>query len=240
MNDSHEVWDELAAAYALHALERDEELRLLAHVDGCTTCRERLDDYTLVAAQLGSLPDDDVEPPAWADIRPLQLPGAASAPAAPARVLAFRRRTVAVRVLAAAAAVVVAAGVVVGWQLGRSGPTSATAALTACRHQAGCRIIELHGQGGNAADLLVVNGTASLVPLAMAAPPSGRMYVLWQLPRDGSPIPVASMRDVAHQSPNVALPAGYADTAAFAVSLEAAGGMPSRPSRVLAVGAAPN
>jgi len=237
MTESHEQWDELAAAYALHALERDEELRLLAHVDTCTACRDRLDEYTLVAAQLGSLPDDDVAPPAWADIRPLQLPPAAPAPA---RVIPFRRRTVAVRALAAAAAVVVAAGVVVGWQLGRSGPSSATAALTACRHQVGCRVIELRGQGRNSADLLVVNGTASLVPLAMAAPPSGRMYVLWQLPRDGSPIPVASMRDVAHQTPNVTLPAGYADTAAFAVSLEIAGEMPSRPSRVLAVGAAPN
>ncbi|MBV9098204.1 MAG: anti-sigma factor [Frankiaceae bacterium] len=234
MNDSHEVWDELAAAHALHALEPAEELRLLAHVETCTTCRDRLDDYTLVAAQLGSLTDDDVEPPAWSTIRS-QLPGTTPAPVVP-----LRRRVVATRLLAAAAAVVVVAGAAAGWELSRPGPTTATAALTACRHQVGCRIVELRGQGGTSADLLVVNGSASLVPVAMPSPPTGRMYVLWQLPRDGSPIPVASMRDVTHQSPTVSLPTGYADTAAFAVSMEAAGALPSRPSRVLATGAAPN
>ena len=53
-DDSHSPWDELAAAHALQALELLEQLQLLAHVDTCPPCRDRLKDFTLVAAQLGA------------------------------------------------------------------------------------------------------------------------------------------------------------------------------------------
>ncbi|MDQ1746082.1 MAG: hypothetical protein QOD07_345 [Frankiaceae bacterium] len=243
MTDSHEFWDELAAAHALHALEPDEEVRLLAHVDGCATCRGRLDDYNLVAAQLGSLSDDDVRPPSWADIRS-QLPGArATTEARPAaRVVPLRRPVLGARVLAAAAALVVLAGAGVAWQLSRPGasPSASTAALAACRHQAGCQLVQMRGRRGDTADVLVVDGAASLVPLTLPVLPAGRTYVLWQLPRDGSPLPVVSFSDATRQTPKVLLPADYADTAAFAVSVEAAGSKPTRPTDVLAAGAATN
>ncbi|HET6907964.1 MAG TPA: anti-sigma factor [Mycobacteriales bacterium] len=239
LSGAHHPWDELVAAHALHALEPDDELLLLAHVDCCGSCRDRLDGFTLVAAQLGSLTDGTVDPPAWSAIRPPSHGSAAPPPAADvARVLPLRRRMTS-RALSAAAAAVVAAGVAaVGWQLSPAGPSASSAALTACRQQSGCRIIQVHGQGGDAAAVLVEAGRASLVPVHITVPPDGRMYVLWQLPRDGSPIPVVTFHDTTRQTSSVPLVTGYSDTAAFAVSVEADGPMPTHPTDVLAVGAA--
>jgi anti-sigma factor RsiW len=235
---SHQVWDELVAAHALHALEPTDELRLIAHVDSCPSCRKRLDEFTLVAAQLGSLADDVTHAPSWAQMRP-RLTGPPSRTARLAPVLPLRRRTGA-RVLAAtAAAVVVIGGATAGWQLTRpSHATPTPVALSACQQQRGCQIIQMHGRGGDNAAVVVEGGQASLVPIRLPAPAADRMYVLWQLPRDGSPIPVVTLRDATHQTSSVPLVTGYADTAAFAVSVEAAGPMPTRPTDVLAVGAA--
>jgi hypothetical protein len=63
------------------------------------------------------------------------------------------------------------------------------------------------------------------------------MYVLWQLPRDGSPTPVVTFRDADRQTSSVPLVTSYSDTAAFAVSLEDARAMPTRPTDAFAVGA---
>ena len=237
----HEVWDELVAAHALHALEPTEELRLVAHVDACPACQERLDEFTLVAAQLGSLADDASQPPTWADIRPrlVAAPTITTPPTSPAPVVPLRRRLGARALGAAAAAVLVVGGAVVGWQLTRpsnAAPTSV--ALAACRHQNGCQVIQMHGRNGDNAAVLVEGGQASVVPVRLPAPPADRMYVLWQMPRDGSPIPVVTFRDPTRQTSSIPLVTGYSDTAAFAVSLEAAGPMPTRPTDVYALGAA--
>ena len=69
---SHDAWDELAAGYALYALEPDEELRFIEHLATCDECVAGLRDHELVAAQLGSLAYDDADadpPPAWSAIR---------------------------------------------------------------------------------------------------------------------------------------------------------------------------
>lgn len=232
-DESHRLWDELAAAQALHALERPEQLMLLAHIDTCPLCRDRLDDYTLISAQLGALAEEIGEPPSWADMRSGVLKTATEAVVVPLR------RGVPRRLLAAAAGfVVVAASVAVGTEALRHQGSSKTAALTACRQQAGCRIIQLHGQHGDNAAVLIDAGHASLVPIDMPPLPADRMYVLWQMPRDGSPIPVTTSSDTREQTASVPLVTRYSDTAAFAVSLEPVGPMPKRPSDVLAVGAA--
>lgn len=241
LNGSHQPWDELVAAHALDALEPSEEQRLLAHLDACSECRRRLDEFNLVAAQLGSLADDEGDPPSWEHVRPHLISGPAS-PAPKTRLAAVRplHRRINHRTLTAvAAAVVIAGGIAAGWQLTRPGPANpAPVALAACRQQSGCRIIQLHGQSGDNAAVLVQAGHASLVPVKLPAPPTGRMYVLWQLPRDGGPIHVVAFRNSSRQTPSVPLVAGYGDTAAFAVSLEPAGPMPTRPTDVVALGAA--
>lgn len=234
-HDAHRHWDELVAAEALHALERSEQLMLLAHMDSCPLCRDRLDEYTLVAAQLGALAEEVSEPPSWADMRTGVLGTGPSAVVVPLPV----NRRVPRRLLAVAAGVVlVAASVTVGADVLRHHASSNTAALTACRQQEGCRVIQLHGQHGDNAAVLIEAGHASLVPVDLPPLPTDRMYVLWQMPRDGSPIPVVASNDARQQTSSVPLVTGYSDTAAFAVSLETAGPMPRRPSDVLAVGAA--
>jgi anti-sigma-K factor RskA len=257
---SHEPWAELAAAYALDALEPEEQDRLSSHVRTCDLCQRDLNDYTLVAAQLGSLADHDGPPPSWAQISAQinyieravtptvhRLDPAASLsrgdmePLVPAaRSGAGRRRLLA----AAAAAVLLTAGGVAGWQLGsRSGPTPTAAALTGCQQQSGCSIVRMHSAGpanssGDRAAVIVQAGRASLLPLKMTAAPAARMYVLWQMPRDGGPTPIASFRQTNRQTAATLLSVSFADTAAFAVSLEPAGQLPTRPSTILAIGAA--
>jgi hypothetical protein len=266
MNDqpiqSHHEWEELAAAYALDALDPQDELRLSAHVATCARCQQSLDDYNLVAAQLGSLADDEEAPPSWRQIRSAvvgdQSAGVATslqpeqnedrspdgiAPVVPlpqqSSPAPLWRRP---RMMAAAAAVVLlVAGGLAGWKLtSRSSPTSATAAVTACQQQAGCRVVKLRTPAAvDSAAVIVDSGHASVVPLALDSAPVGRMYVLWQLPRDGGGmIPIESFRQTRHQTVGSQLPHAYADTAAFAVSLEPAGGFPTRPSDILALGAA--
>lgn len=237
-HETHRVWEELAAAHALHALEPSEELRLLAHVDTCQACLDRVDEFALVAAQLGALADDESQPPRWAQMRERVVDPSSSYPQTEIAPLPLRRRYAA-RMLAAAAAVVVAGtGVAVGSQLFGGHPSSASAALTACRQQSGCQVIQLHGQRGDNAAVLVEAGHASLVPVKLPPAAADHVYVLWQLPRDGSPNPVVAFSDSTRQTSSVPLVTGFSDTAAFAVSMEPAGPMPTRPTDVLAVGAA--
>ena len=59
-------------------------------------------------------------------------------------------------------------------------------------------------------------------------------------PRDGSPTPVTALPNVAatKESRSVALVIPYADTAAFAMSVERADQVPTQPTKVVAVGTA--
>ena len=233
----HEAWDELAAGHALNALEPDDEQRFLAHLAGCRTCTATVDDFALVAAQLGALSDGETdESPSWQQLR--------SAIVNDGHVTALHTRRPhrrAPRLIAAAAAVVaVAGGTVAGWQATHgSAPagTPGTAALSACAHQTGCHVVRLHTSNGESPAAVLVNGDgASVVPLALAPAPAGRTYVLWQMPRDGSPIPVSEFRDTVAQTAPTRLSSDYADTAAFAISIESASVVPSRPTKVIALG----
>jgi anti-sigma-K factor RskA len=258
MNDqptvSHAEWDELAAGHALDALEPAEDQRLVAHLAVCARCRHNLDDYALVAAQLGSLPDEEDPAPAWQRVRPIALADIAEStestgastphqdhpvvrPSAPAPAL-WRRP----RVLAAAAVVLLIVAGAIGWQAGARSGTTPAAALRACQQQAGCHMVTLHDAGtGSANDraaIVVDAGRASLVPLKLAAAPEAQMYVLWQMPRDRSPVAITTFRLTDRQTPSTALAAQYSDTAAFAISLEPNGSALRRPTDILALGAA--
>jgi anti-sigma-K factor RskA len=237
---THEMWEELAAGHALHALEPGDEQRFLTHLSSCEQCVAALDDYNLVAAQLGSVADNEPdETPNWQQIR------AGIIDDRPARVVRLdrSRRLHSTRILAAAAAVVTVTAVgVAGLHLTRQSSShtpTRIAALSACEHQVGCRAIRLHAPDGANPAAVVVNGDrAAVVPLTLSRAPAGRTYVLWQMPSDGSPIPVSEFRATDRQTASTPLPASYADTAAFAISLERSNVAPRRPSDVLAVGTA--
>jgi anti-sigma-K factor RskA len=237
----HERWDELAAGYALHALEPTEELEFTEHLETCASCHELVAEHELVAAQLGTLAYDDTAPaPSWDDLRAGIVGAEPSVVSSAAPVVdlerrrRFRRQT---RVVGAAAAVVlVAAAGVAAVHATRGSTSPTTRAISACRHQTGCSVVRLHTPAGAApAVVLVSNGNARMLPLAMAPAPAGRQYVLWQLLRNGGPTPVATFDSI---SPNEVMPLSmpYADTAAFAVSVEPAGTAPLQPTKVIAVG----
>ena len=242
-------WAELAAGYALHALEPAEEEAFTTHLAGCAVCRATLDDHELVAAQLASLADDaESAAPPWSRIRPVLGPPSEATPVqelrppgneAPVRRLHPRHT----RLLAAAAAfaALVAVGVT-GWQLaGRSGSGSTPpAAVAKCRAASDCHVVALLAGKAEAGDVLVRSTTATVVPTAMPTLDRSHVYVLWQLPRDGRPTPVTVLRDVQtdHAGSPASLAIPYDDTAAFAMSVENADAVPSRPTKVVALGTA--
>ncbi|HWB66582.1 MAG TPA: anti-sigma factor [Mycobacteriales bacterium] len=234
----HDHWDELAAGYALHALEPDEEAAFLTHLDHCPHCAETLIDHTLVAAQLGSAAaDTTAPPPAWADIRPHLLSQRPPTIAA----LERRRQQRGQRLLAAAAAVVIIAGVTIaGWQAASGGGRTPTLrSIGACQRSADCQVVPLHASTGSAtATALIQNGRVRIVPAQMHGPGSGHTYALWQLPRDGAPRLVSEFQDVNAPTATSPLPSAFSDTAAFAISRETDNHTPSRPSDVVLIGSA--
>src|SRR3954464_15586358 len=113
----HDHWEELAAGFALDALEPEERADFSAHLASCAQCQELVDEHRLVAAQLGSLAGDDVSPPPWRRIRA----GVGGAPRGPdgAEVVVRRRRPRFATLTAAGGAVAVAGAAVATWQLTR-------------------------------------------------------------------------------------------------------------------------
>lgn len=255
----HEHWDELAAGSALHALEPEEEAAFRAHLDGCSRCRQVMDENAFVAAQLGALSEVSEEaPPSWSSIRAgivgtVTPSGTAdtSPPArhptdGPAPVVSLsagrRRRHTASRLLGAAAAAVLLAGAgTAAWQLSNhtTGPGRPAAAVSRCAQTPGCHVVRLP-QGDPEAVVLAEAGRARVVPTGLSAAGAGHAYALWQMPRDGRPVLVTvlpSTRDgVPGPAADLALP--YAETAAFAISLEPVDVVPTAPTHVVAVGTA--
>lgn len=237
---THEQWEELAAGYVLDALEPAEEQALLAHLAGCAACRQVVDEHAFVASQLGQLAEDsDITPPSWSSIRS----GIITGPAAPVVSLEERRnRDRQPRLLGAAAALVLLAGAgVVGWQLssGDSGTPGQSKTLAACAASQSCHVVRLQSGSTVAAYALAEKGTVTMLPTHMAAPAAGHVYALWQLPRDGRPTLVTVLRTATNgvtSAAPLALP--YADTAAFAVSVEPADAVPTTPTEVVATGTA--
>jgi anti-sigma-K factor RskA len=232
----HEEWEELAAGYVLDALEPDEEQTLLAHLATCTDCRRVVDEHAFVASQLGALAEDsDIAPPSWSSMRS----GIVTEAAAPVASLEERRRRRPPRLLAAAAGTVLLAGAgVAAWQLA-SGGSERSGTVEACAASPTCHVVQLHSDNTEAAVVLAEKGTATMLPEHMSPPPAGQVYALWQLPRDGAPSLVTVLRTTENGVSSAApLVLPYDDTAAFAVSVEPAGDVPTAPTEVVATGTA--
>jgi anti-sigma-K factor RskA len=76
----HARFDELAAGYALGALEPEDEWRFRSHASQCDRCRQALTDYSAVAAALAeAAPDVRPDP----QLRARILTAAASSPQQP-------------------------------------------------------------------------------------------------------------------------------------------------------------
>lgn len=234
MTGPHERWDELAAGYALDALEPAEEAELMAHLDGCDICNAALHDHEFVAAQLGALADDSqITPPAWSSIRAGIVGGDDIVVLADHRQSRARSPWV-LGAVAAAFVIVTAVSVVIAV---RGGPSATTTAISACRSDSLCHVIDLN-RGSHQRAVALVRGTnVELLPTHLSALGNGRVYALWQLPRDGKPTllsqPVPTGRNM-----NVSLALPYDETAGFALSVEPAGPPATTPTTVVALGGA--
>jgi anti-sigma-K factor RskA len=241
----HERYDELAAGYALSALEPDEEQQFTEHLAQCSRCAATLADFSDIAADLATVSAVEA-PPAqvWSGIRdaigaaPRDLEVMVDEPADYPVVVLDQRRTVrrSTRWLAAAAAVAAIAGGVGIWALTSNGSSGKTAPLALCRADSSCHVVGLHSRSGRAdeAYLLVRDRAVEIVATGLPAiDTAARSYVLWQMPNNGRPIGIVAFDP--HAGPDGVAARGVlrqplGQTTAFAVSREAGRMIPAAPS----------
>jgi hypothetical protein len=262
----HTEFDELAAGYAVHALDPAEELRFLRHAGQCDRCQRALDDYAGVAAAMADLAPAAEPSPQLAErimamatgdlaadnqraaAPPVAADPVAAGPATagdragerpPARVLPFRRRSRLVTVAAAAAAAVVIAGGVWGGLAATRGSGPVPVADCVQAHQCTEVVLTASATHRTAAKVIVRDGVVYMEPAAMTANPTDEIYVLWQITGARIPLPVGSfdIRAGAHGPVRIGgLAAPYRSTWAFAVSLEHGRIIPPKPSNPIALG----
>jgi hypothetical protein len=216
----HARFDELAAGYALHALEQDEEREFLAHARHCPLCQQALAGYADVAAALAeTVPPAEPSPQLGPRILAAALArdpghdradtlaadqGAADQDAARpgtrpgeyARVVPLRRRP-RPRWLkpaaAAAAAALIAGGTWAG--LAASQGNSAPPPLAACGQPGACPEVPLTGTEAHqtTAQVIITAGSAWLLASGLPANDAkSQIYVLWQITAAHAPLPVGS------------------------------------------------
>lgn len=262
----HARFDELAAGYALHALEQDEERQFLAHARHCPICQQALAGYADVAAALAETvppaePNSQLGPRILAaalardpgrDHADTRAAGQGAArpgtrPAPDAHVVPLRRRPRPQWLkpaAAAAAAALIAGGIWAGLAVSHGNGTPPP--LAACGQPGACPEVPLTGTAAHqsAARVIITAGSAWLLPVGLPANDTkSQIYVLWQITAAHAPLPVGSfdIRPGARQPIQVGpLAAPYHGTKAFAVSLEHGRAIPASPSHVVAQGQLPS
>jgi anti-sigma factor RsiW len=213
----HHVYEELAAGYALDALDPSDEASFVTHLGGCARCAADLVHHRVLAADL-ALAVDAVDPTPF----PKHLfRGPQDVPAPVLDLGEVRARRDRARLLTAAAAAVVLAAAVgsAGYLVGHHGRgTIAQAGLGTV----GTPLVSRDGQA--LGELSVTDGRATLTTRLPDVKPQGRWYVVWDL-HGGKATAVKGFRANGSAStiPLGAWRAG--DTAA--VSLESDGRIPA-------------
>lgn len=215
---------DLAAAYALDALEPEDRVAFEDHLEGCAACRDEVASFHHVGAAL-ALATAGPEP--RPELRDRIL---AAAAAEPRNVVALapHRRRLAVPVLAVAAAAAAVAAIALGaWATSLSGRLDDTRAALTSEQRAtavlgdpASRRLALAAGDGR----LVVGsgGRAVLVLDRLPAAGSGRTYQAWVVAA-GAPTP-AGLFQSAGDTTVVAVSAAVPDGAVVAVTIEPSGG----------------
>jgi hypothetical protein len=240
---------EEAVAFALHALEPDEEAAMRSHIERCRSCSETVRETELVAAAVGGAVEQ-VDPPPR--LRANLLATAAETPQTgpppqPHPRFAERRRTARARVLmaAAAAAVVFAVGGLGAYtvQVQRqrdalAAQAQALAGIVTQLDTPGSTHATLSTDTGQPVAAVLVTAAGRTVVTAGLDPndTSHTTYVVWGLGA-GDPRPLAAF-DVTAPGPGIhEIGAGNGSPfAAYAVSLEPGRTMPAVPTTVVASG----
>lgn len=248
----HQLYEELAAGHALHALEPQDEELFRLHLLGCGRCERELDLHRETAAHLAYGAGNDVLPDGLFD----RIRGAVVAhsgedvfavsveqPARPVASLATARR----RRAFPRPAVLVSAAAAVALVLGLVGSNVAlrqdrvdqlassdrlTEAVRTLKEGPGRSVPLLDGQRRVAAVAVVQGDEVSLVVEGLAANAPDSTYVLWEQSRFGGLQAIGTF-DVRDDGVEVVedLPLAYGrdGVAAFAITRERGRTPPSRP-----------
>lgn len=246
----HEEFAELAAGWALHALEPDDESRFSAHLLGCSHCQRAVEGYEGALAELSFLAPA-VEPPPRVgerirsevarDIRQTP-PDLGDYRPVPEFRPALRRSAAGrgARALAAAAAVIaVALGAVnvVQYQGAEQARDDAAAALEAEQRevsrraelirrmtQPGVDVTTLTQAGGGPVMgyVMVHDRTVDVLTDGMPRNDRDTEYVLWMVGREGTPAAMGkfNVADDIDLARAGRLPSGSGSVDAYAVSIE--------------------
>ena len=220
----HDAVRELTAAYALDALDDDQERELEAHLRICARCREELAALTEAASALAY----GVEP-----ARPSPaLRGRILAEVASARgevvPLRRRRRPVMVTGIAAAAASVAAVGLGF-WAKSLSDSLEREREVTAVLADPAARSIAVRGAEGRV--VVGPRGDAVLVVADLERAPEGKTYEVWVI--DGNKPRRAGLFEGERDRDVVELTRPVPEGSTVAVTVERAGGVDAPTGRPL-------
>lgn len=191
---------DLAAAYALDALDPEDRWTYERHLDTCDRCREEVPALREIATNLAYSAEGPAPP---ADLRERILSAAREEPRSGA-VLPMRRRRWMFPATAAAAVAAACAAVGLGLWANtlRDGPTT--------------RVVAMEGGGS-----LVVSGNQATLVACVKAPPAGKTYEAWVI-ENGVTRPAALF---AGGCQHVVLDKPVQSGTTVAVTLEDAGGV---------------
>jgi hypothetical protein len=264
----HEDFEGLAAGYALHALEPEDEQRLAAHLLTCQDCARTVADAAAVGAAFAGFVTESAVPSAGLRDRILAAAAAeprermvasrrpASSAGIPApvagtvsndRAVKARRFQVRGRILVGAMAAVIGVGVAVPITLSVSGGGSkggVPPALADALIKPGARLVTLTGDSRTSAAAEAVVTDSSVVLVADRLPENDRSnstYVLWMAGATGNPVAVATF-DARSSAPVVQavdkLPMPASQIKQIAVSRESGRTAPATPTDILVQGTA--
>ena len=225
----HEDYKAMMPAYALSALEADEERAFSRHLSECAECQSELAEWENTAASL-ALSASAAEPSPEVRERIMSAVRAE-------KVVQFPRRSVwsSFGSLGAIAAAVLflalIIGIVVLWQQNRAMQRELAFARLATTP--GAKMTELTGTeqatGATAKIAYDKDGHAMLMASGLPPAPQGKEYQLWFIVGNKPPMPGKSFApDDEGQGTSIdQLPHEAMDSAVFAITLEPAGGLPA-------------
>jgi anti-sigma-K factor RskA len=219
-----ELIHELAAAYALDALDEAERREFEEHLAGCERCRAELDGLRDTAAALAYVPEGPAPPPALRE-RVLQRVHADRA----SNVVPLRRRlalpaVATVAVVAAAAAIVLAV-----WASSLSSSLDTkNAALGVLSNHASKRM-----SLGTASEVVVAPDGRAVVVSGLARAPHGKTYELWVI--EGGKARPAGLFGQGTRGAPVLLARKVPKGAQVGLSLERARGRTDHPTTIIGV-----
>ena len=218
-----ELIHDLAAAYALDALDDDERREFEEHLSRCEQCAERVQSLRDTAAALAYVPEGPAPPPALRE-RVLQRVHEQRR----GNVVPLRRRIALPAAVSFAAAAAAAAIVLAAWASSLSSSLDRKTAIARVLGDPAAAQIEL-----GVSSRVVVGSSGEAVLVSRLAPaPAGKTYELWVI-TGGTPRPAGLFADGARSSP-VLLRRRVASGARVGLSIERSGGAP-KPTHILHV-----